>query len=189
MKLLSLWEPWATLMALGAKRIETRSWGTSYFGWLAIQAAKHFTADEDDQCWMSPFREVLQAGEIKDAPYRSGRRFQFPLGHIVAVVNLIDCLPTEATGCLSGVFEDYADLDTPQERAFGNYDPDRWAWVTDNLFRLPEPIPFKAKQGLCDVDAATVTLIREQWREQAKGKAVWLDPPLSAGACEATGGS
>lgn len=28
MKLLSLWEPWATLMAIGAKRIETRSWQT-----------------------------------------------------------------------------------------------------------------------------------------------------------------
>ena len=40
MKLLSLWEPWATLMAIGAKKIETRSWATSYRGWLAIQASK-----------------------------------------------------------------------------------------------------------------------------------------------------
>ena len=37
-KLISLWEPWATLMAIGAKRIETRSWRTPYRGWLAIQA-------------------------------------------------------------------------------------------------------------------------------------------------------
>lgn len=32
MKALSLTQPWATLMAIGAKRIETRSWGAAYRG-------------------------------------------------------------------------------------------------------------------------------------------------------------
>lgn len=95
MKLLSLWEPWATLMAIGAKRIETRSWDTSYRGWLAIQAAKHFTAEEDTLCWQPPFREALQEGGIPALPYRSGKRFQFSLGHIIAVVRLQTCWPTE----------------------------------------------------------------------------------------------
>ena len=31
-KALSLTQPWATLVAMGAKRIETRSWATSYRG-------------------------------------------------------------------------------------------------------------------------------------------------------------
>lgn len=48
MKLISLWEPWASLMAIGAKKIETRSWATSYRGWLAIHAAKRWTAAERD---------------------------------------------------------------------------------------------------------------------------------------------
>lgn len=30
MKAISLWQPWASLMAVGAKRYETRSWGTLY---------------------------------------------------------------------------------------------------------------------------------------------------------------
>lgn len=36
---LSLWQPWATLVALGVKTIETRSWSTHYRGPLAIHAA------------------------------------------------------------------------------------------------------------------------------------------------------
>lgn len=36
---LSLWQPWATLVALGVKSIETRSWSTKYRGPIAIHAA------------------------------------------------------------------------------------------------------------------------------------------------------
>jgi hypothetical protein len=39
MKALTLTQPSATLVAPGAKRIETRSWPTSYRGPLAIHAA------------------------------------------------------------------------------------------------------------------------------------------------------
>lgn len=39
-KILTLSQPYASLVALGAKRIETRSWRTSYRGPLAIHAAK-----------------------------------------------------------------------------------------------------------------------------------------------------
>lgn len=36
LKALTLWQPWATLIAIGAKRIETRGWATSYRGPLVI---------------------------------------------------------------------------------------------------------------------------------------------------------
>ncbi len=39
MKALSLHQPWASLIAIGAKRVETRHWTTSYRGPLAIHAA------------------------------------------------------------------------------------------------------------------------------------------------------
>jgi hypothetical protein len=42
MKALTLTQPWATLVAIGAKTIETRSWPTSYRGPLAIHAAKGY---------------------------------------------------------------------------------------------------------------------------------------------------
>ena len=40
MKALTLHQPWATLVAVGEKRIETRSWSTDYRGPLAIHAGK-----------------------------------------------------------------------------------------------------------------------------------------------------
>ncbi|MFL5577327.1 MAG: ASCH domain-containing protein [Gemmatimonadaceae bacterium] len=42
MKALTLTQPWATLVAIGAKTIETRSWPTHYRGEVAIHAAKGF---------------------------------------------------------------------------------------------------------------------------------------------------
>ena len=40
MKALTLYQPYASLIAVGAKTIETRSWGTSYRGGLLIHAGK-----------------------------------------------------------------------------------------------------------------------------------------------------
>lgn len=40
MKAITLWQPWATAMAMGVKRIETRSWFTRHRGDLLICAAK-----------------------------------------------------------------------------------------------------------------------------------------------------
>ena len=40
MKALSLTQPWAQLIAIHAKKVETRSWPTSFSGVLAIHAAK-----------------------------------------------------------------------------------------------------------------------------------------------------
>ena len=155
MKLLSLWEPWATLMALGAKKIETRSWSTSYRGWLAIQASKGGLSRRDliHQCRQPEFSNALKALDgfdtwnFMDIKYRE----IFPFGKIVAVVKLGTCLNTRH------IAHDLA------ERPFGNYEPGRFAWITTDLFRLPEPIPFKAKQGLCDVPDDVVAEIRKQW--------------------------
>ena len=40
MKAISLWQPWASLMAAGAKHNETRSWRTCHFGDLVVCSAK-----------------------------------------------------------------------------------------------------------------------------------------------------
>jgi len=46
MKAISLWQPWATLISIGAKRIETRSWETLYRGSIVIHAAKRWSKDQ-----------------------------------------------------------------------------------------------------------------------------------------------
>lgn len=42
MRAITLTQPWSSLVARGQKKIETRSWQTSYRGPLAIHAAKGF---------------------------------------------------------------------------------------------------------------------------------------------------
>jgi activating signal cointegrator 1 len=145
MKLISLWEPWASLMACGVKKNETRSWPTNYRGWLAIHAAKRWTRDEQD------FADVCQSVLGKD--------WRPALGSIVAVVRLETCCPTAS-------YERLALRLTEQERAFGNYETGRWVWVTTDLFRLPEPVPFKGRQGLIDVPEDVLVVVRSQFRNQ-----------------------
>ncbi len=135
MRALTLTQPWSTLVALGEKRIETRSWSTNYRGPLAIHAAKGFPRWARQLCADPAFIEALKSEPL-------------PMGVIVCTCRLVDCLPMEATGCLPGVFEDYPELDTRQEREFGDYSPGRWAWILEDVKRLPEPVPAKGKQGL-----------------------------------------
>lgn len=39
MKVITIWQPWASLIVLGHKKIETRGWATKYRGPLLIHAA------------------------------------------------------------------------------------------------------------------------------------------------------
>lgn len=137
MKTLSLTQPWASLVAVGAKRIETRSWYTSHRGPLAIHAAKGFPPYARDFAEeLMPFRALsrngLAAGDL-------------PLGAIVATCRLLRCIRTEEIGNISG-----------QEREFGDYTHGRWAWVFEDVERLPEPIPVRGSLGLWDWDRPSV---------------------------------
>jgi hypothetical protein len=140
MKAISLWQPWASAMALGVKRIETRSWETKYRGPLAIHAAKKRDAEVRDAI------ETL----IPLCPRLAG---DLPYGAIVGACNLIACVPMtlkdDGYAHLGKFVEPsaYEALLTDLERAFGNYEPGRWAWITDSMIALPEPIPFRGAQG------------------------------------------
>lgn len=161
MKLISLWEPWATLMAIGAKRIETRSWETMYRGWLAIHASKSGLAKAQlrDTLTDPAFAKALKDAELKP-------------GHILAVVKLRLCARTQDLS--DNLVAAHRGPLTAQEIAFGDYHPGRFGWVTDELFRLPEPIPYKAAQGLCDVREDALAEIRRQWKESRRTTQVIL---------------
>ncbi len=45
-KALTIWQPYASLIAAGLKQYETRSWSTRYRGLLAIHAAKRWIGEE-----------------------------------------------------------------------------------------------------------------------------------------------
>jgi hypothetical protein len=124
-KALSLWQPYATLILLGAKQYETRHWKTDYRGPLAIHAAKRWTREELDTIAKPAFSTAL--GDAK-----------LPLGAVLGIVNLVDVVPVEKLiGKLSR-----------QERDFGNYELGRYAWKLEVVEVFAEPISTKGAQGI-----------------------------------------
>lgn len=154
MRAISLWQPWATAVALGSKRIETRHWSTAYRGPLAIHAAKRKVRDELHyyaSCWN-------WVGAMRGAGWGFGQAGAIdclPFGAVVAVCDLVDCRPTDSFT--------QAELDTPEQhtelsaayswtqRDMGNFDLGRFGWVLDNIRPLSEPVPIRGGQSFFQV--------------------------------------
>lgn len=148
MKAITLYQPWATLMAMGAKKIETRGWSTSYRGPLAIHAgrdkrfidmrSKHYVCGEE------PFASILKK-ELERISLQGWNMYWMPRGAIVAVVNLKDCVRVEIPW-------HYGATLSSQELAFGDYTPGRFIWITEGMRQLNRPVPASGRRRLWDWD-------------------------------------
>jgi len=137
MKALSLIQPWGTLITIGAKRYETRSWRAPYRGWIAIHASQRIPRDCADLCATEPF-----ASALRQAGY--DRWQDIPLGAVVGVAMLSWVHRTEQ-------LEKVASLTlTDTERAFGDFSPGRYAWRLDRALKLRRPNPARGARGLWD---------------------------------------
>ncbi len=138
MRGISLYEPWATLIALGEKRYETRSWSTAYRGPLLICASKRKLSLYQ----YPPIKKVLEVF------VRHGLFFDdLEFGYALAIVDLTDVYRADD---LLHVDRFYGLLGE-NEKFFGNFSPGRFAWKLENIRRLKNPIPIKGKQGLFNV--------------------------------------
>lgn len=129
---LTITQPWATLVAIGAKRVETRSWETPYRGWLAIHSSKAFPKHCQALC--TDDRNYNMA--LLYAGYKN--LSELPLGKIIALAKLIDCDSTNSWTPAQG----------SREYEFGDYRPGRWAWKLIKPTILPEPITIKGQLGI-----------------------------------------
>jgi hypothetical protein len=127
---LTLWEPWASLIVAGFKRHETRHWATKVRGRIAIHAAKRLDLDgaPDDLCAFA---------------FGPGWQRNRPLGCVVATANL--------TGCFSAdhLAEGRLPLLLPvQESDFlsGDYSDGRFGFTLDDVRPLREPLPLLSRQ-------------------------------------------
>jgi activating signal cointegrator 1 len=137
MKAISLWQPSASLVSMGGKLIETRSWYTPYRGPLAICATKNTPA------WY--FDASLSESEIHKFFHQQGvyyPRRDLPRGCVVAVANLVDCVP---------ITQEFAASLSPLEWAAGNYEPGRYAWMLENVVELRTPLPVTGGQKFFEV--------------------------------------
>ena len=148
MKAISLHEPWASLIRTGAKRWETRPWRTHYRGKLLICAAKgglgkyeliHTMCTWNMQGGLAPL-----VGEPLDLTFKSYpgvQRKHLNFGKAVAIVDLVDCKPTDDMTL--------AEIET--EKHFGNFSLGRYAWKLKLIDGSFEPFPVKGAQGFFDV--------------------------------------
>lgn len=129
---ISLWQPWATLIAIGAKHIETRSWPTDYRGPIAILATKD---------WKPEGVFALSNDAIKQALAEAGlTQEKIPLGGIVAVADLVDCFQ----------FAEGFDPGEP-EKHFGDFTPGRWGLKLENIHALPALLSCAGAQKIFDL--------------------------------------
>ena len=126
MKVLSLLEPWATLVKEGVKTIETRTWKTNYRGELYIHASKKKIKKSDKH-----INKLLEL--IPNIP--------MSYGHIICKCKLVDC-----------VYMDQKFIDeikkNKQEYLCGYYELGRYAWILEDIEILDEPIPAKGQLNI-----------------------------------------
>lgn len=158
MKAISLWQPWASLVAIGAKRFETRSWAPPK-GLLGQRIAIHSAKAPKSVTLRHVSREVKH--EMGEAFYRSDLSMSelaggLPRGAIVCTAELAAFWPitpqSDGRTTLSPDFNgDLSRLVLFTPDCFGDYSPSRWIWALNYVRRLEIPIPFKGRQGFFDV--------------------------------------
>lgn len=146
MKALTLYQPWASLIACGVKTIETRSWATSYRGPLLIHAAKTIPAGWRDEAeyLARRFEEKLKSVCVEISQHWRS----LPMGRVVAIADLHDCLATAGPGHLEGT-RGVVEISQANEET-GSFGPGRVGWMLSNVRAFRDPIWWKGRQGLWD---------------------------------------
>src|SRR6267154_1758716 len=112
MKALTLWQPWASMIAFGEKRIETRCWSTKHRGLLAIHAAAKLPpnwlgSSRHSEIFNNELADVLNVK--RDAVSMAVRKL--PYASVLCIVKIVDI------ECTSHVRE----ILCQREQIFGNY--------------------------------------------------------------------
>lgn len=128
MKVLSIKEPFATLIKDDVKIYETRSWKTNYRGEIYIHASKAMSKSENVEKAMSYLKSELNPGCI------------------LCKCNLVDCI------YMTEEFIQKIKNDT-NESNYGHYEVGRYAWTLELIEVLEEPIPAKGKLGIWNYEA------------------------------------
>ena len=126
MKALAIKQPWATGILLGNKQVENRTWSTNYRGQLLIHVCM-----QPDESWMGLSALRYQLTYPNDAGLIDVR------GVLMGVVEMVDCVPSDE--CMSHWNNNSG-----------------WCWKLSNPKIFTEPIPYRGRQGLFEVDLSTV---------------------------------
>ncbi|MES2004321.1 MAG: hypothetical protein V4450_07355 [Bacteroidota bacterium] len=140
-KVITLWQPWASAIILGYKQVETRGRNTNLRGPVAIHAAQKPTSkakifEFENLCKQLPFKMFAE-------DYHA-----LPFGQIIGQVDIVGTARTQfikhhALTSLSDRIKNW-----PWEELLGDYGFDRYGYLLENPIAYKNPIPAKGNQVL-----------------------------------------
>jgi len=120
MRVITLKQPWASLVAEGLKEYEFRNMNYSYRGKILIHAGK---------------------GIDKDAMERVKKfNLDYPSSKIIAEVEIVDCIKVDET------FNNY--INNLNSSVYGNKNRNGYAWKLSNVKKLHNDEYISGKQGI-----------------------------------------
>lgn len=135
MKAISLLQPWASLVVLGFKQFETRSWNTQYRGKLLIHASARKDPGGRSLCTVNDFFRT-RVGGLESF-------YKLPFGAIIGEVDLTATQKTDTPYIMSD-----------EEHAFGDYRLGRWMWQLANPTCYSAPISCKGSLSIWEYKEA-----------------------------------
>lgn len=120
---LSLLQPWASLVVMDVKTIETRKWQTAHRGPLLIHAGQRKAGS-------------VIAEELPIKKWTPSFR-QLPFGAIIGQVNLVDIRPVESLHLSSSALA----TATLELNVFGDETLNKYAWIFEDAMLFNKPIP------------------------------------------------
>lgn len=124
MKVITLKQPWATLVAEGLKKYEFRSWKYNYRGEILIHAGKGI-----DKEAMKKFEHL---------------NLNFPHSKIIAKVKILDCIELND--------EINKQIIEENELIYGHkYDRTGYAWKLDLIEKINDETTLSGKQGIWNI--------------------------------------
>lgn len=136
MKALTIKQPWAQLIAEGAKDIENRDWPTRERGWIAIHSSAKVSANDiQDACDAMKMFIPRFSSRIFTADALS-----YPAGSIIAVAELVSCVSESESPWFFG----------------------RYGFVIQRAIKLPTPIRIRGALGFWEVPETVEEEIAKQ---------------------------
>ncbi|WP_274869556.1 ASCH domain-containing protein [Phaeobacter gallaeciensis] len=135
MKVISIWQPFASLIVEGCKVFETRGWPApaSVIGTrIGIASTKNIMPAQRSHCEDEAFKEFYERTGLDEW-------IELPRGYLLGTV-VIDSVELMTEELMEEV--------SAEEQSYGWWDLGNYAWRLTNPIKLAEPIPIRGKQGL-----------------------------------------
>jgi hypothetical protein len=182
MKAISLWQPWASLIACGAKPFETRHWSPprELIGQtIAIHAAKKIDREAAEMAEALMYGQYHPGGHtladnleasmkgIPDGLFGIFGHATMPVGCIVCTARLDAAFqlgePAEGTAMPAArvvrriTSRQMPDCFTVRYDDFGDYSPGRWAWLLRDIQVFRPRAGVTGRQGFFDLPQGWMT--------------------------------